>query len=270
VGWEQIHWSARSLAPDAVQRKIVTAIHPTTASTLLREAEVQPHRYRYRKTTIWDDEAVERAIKILWVHERSAWLWQRGELVLALDEKPSVQVLERCAPIQPARPEQIERHEFEYVRHGTVSLLVGLNVCTGRMWAECRERNDGAHFQPALRRFLHLNGWARRMHLLLDEGPSHVSASSQACFARYGRRLRVLLTAVDASRLNQAELLLGAFTVRCLQRSDWASPPALIDHILPSHCEYNRHSAHPFAWQWTRHQFRFWLNTTRGMLRCSA
>jgi hypothetical protein len=220
VGWELTHWSARSLALAAVQQEIVTAIHPTTISTVLRAVEVQPHRFRYWKTTIWDDEAVERALKILWVYERIAWLWQRGEVVLALDEKPGLQALERCAPIQPVRPGQIERHEFEYVRHGTVNLLVGLNVYTGRMFAECPERNDGAHFQPALRRFLHPYGWARRIHLIVDEGPSHVSASTQACFASYGPRLRVLLTPVDASWLNQAELLLDAFTVRYLQRGD--------------------------------------------------
>jgi hypothetical protein len=268
VGWELTHWSARSLALAAVQQKIVTAIHPTTISTVLRDAAIQPHRFRYWKTTLWDDEAVERALKILWVYERSAWLWQRGEVVLALDEKPSLQALERCAPIQPVRPGQLERHEFEYMRHGTVNLLVGLNVYNGRMWAECPERNDSAHFQPALRRFLHPYGWARRIHLILDEGPSHVSASTQACFARYGRRLRVLLTPVDASWLNQAELLLDAFTVRYLQRGDWSGQSKLVAHLLRSRCEYNRHFAHPFDWQWTRRDFRFWLNTTPGLQRC--
>ena len=268
VGWELSRWSARSLALAAVQRKIVTAIHPTTISTFLRAAEVQPHRFRYWKTTIWDDEAVARALKILWVYERIAWLWQRGEVVLALDEKPSLQVLERCAPTQPVRPGQIERQEFEYVRHGIVNLLVGLDVFTGRMWAECPERNDSAHFQPALRRCLHPYGWARRIHLIVDEGPSHVSASTEACFASYGPRLRVLLTPVDASWLNQAELLLDAFTVHYLQRGDWPSQSALIDHILRSRCEYNQRFAHPFDWQWTRRDFRFWLNNTPGLLRC--
>ncbi len=268
VGWELTHWSARSLALAAVQQKIVTAIHPDTINNVLREAEVQTHRFRYWKTTIWDEEAVQRALKILWVYERIEWLWQRGEVVLALDEKPSLQVLERCAPTQPVRPGQIERQEFEYTRHGTVNLLVGLNVYTGGMWAECPERNDSAHFQPALRRYLHPYGWAKRIHLVLDEGPSHVSASTRACFAGYGPRLRVLLTPVDASWLNQAELLLDAFTARYLQRGDWPSQSVLIDHILRSRCEYNQHFAHPFDWQWSRRDFRFWLNNTPGLLRC--
>ena len=140
---------------------------------------MQPHRFCYWKTTLWDAAAVERALKIRWRYERIEWLWQPGEGALAHDEKPGLQVLERCRPIRPVRPRQIERHEFEYVRHGTVKLLVGLNVCTGRRFAECPDRYDSAHFQPALRRFLHPYGWARRIHLILDEGLSHVSASTQ-------------------------------------------------------------------------------------------
>ncbi len=268
MGWELVHWSARSLALATVQQQIAVAIHPTTISTILREADVQPHRSRYWKTTVWDDEAIERALKILWVYERIAWLWQRGEVVLALDEKPGLQVLERSARTRPARPGSIERQEFEYVRHGTVNLLVGLNVYNGGMWAECPERNDSAHFQPALRRCLHPYSWARRIHLIVDEGPSHTSASTWECFASYGPRLRVLLTPIDASWLNQAELLLDAFTVRYLRRGDWPGRSAMIDHLLSSRGEYNQHFAHPFDWQWSRRAFRYWLNNSPDLIRC--
>jgi hypothetical protein len=269
VGWELTHWSTRSLAQAAVEREIVSDIHATTVSTILRAAKLQPHRFRYWKSTDWTDEAIERALKILWIYERIEWLWQRREVVLALDEKPSVQVLERVAPTQPMRPGQIERQEFEYIRHGTVNLLAGLNVYNGRMWAECLERNDSAHFQPALRRFLHPYGWAKRIHLILDEGPSHVSASTEAMLDELAPRVRVLLTPVGASWLNQAELLLEAFGVRYLTRGDWASRSALMDHLGHSRTEYNDHFAHPFAWHWTRHAFRLWLYNTPGLISCS-
>ena len=78
----------------------------------------------------------------------------------------------------------------------------------------------------------------------------------------------MLLTPADASWLNQAERLLDAFTVRYRQRDDWPSQPALIDHILRGRCEYNRPFAHPFAWQWTRRDFRIWCYHTPGLPRC--
>jgi hypothetical protein len=69
VGWELTHWSTRTLA---------------------LAADLQPHLWRSWKTTVWDDEAVARATKILWYYERIEWLWHRGEVVLALDEKPNL------------------------------------------------------------------------------------------------------------------------------------------------------------------------------------
>jgi len=270
VGRQLTHWSARSLAQAAVEQEIVPAIHATTISTFLRAARLQPHRWRYWKTTVWDDGAIERALQILWLYERIEWLWQRGEVVLALDEKPGLQVLERAAPIQPMRPGQIERQEFEYIRHGTINLLAGLNVYNGRMWAECPERNDSTHFQPALRRFLHPYSRAQRIHLVVDEGPSHTSASTRAMLADLAPRVRVVLTPVAASWLNQAELLLDAFSARYLVRGSWAARSDMIRHIHDSRLEYNQCFAHPFDWKWSRRDFRLWLHNTPGLTPCKT
>ena len=268
VGWELTHWSTRSLALAAVEQDLVPAIHSATICRLLRAADLQPHLWRSWKTTVWDDEAVARATKILWYYERIKWLWHRGEVVLALDEKPNLQVLEPIAPKQPMRPGQIERQEFEYHRHGTVNLLAGLTLHTGRMWAECLDRNDGAHFRPALRRFLHPYDWAKRVHLIMDGGSSHTSGETQNCLAELAPRVQVLLTPADASWLNQAESLLEAFSARYLQRGGWATRRAMIDHILKSRVEYNAYFAHPFAWHWSVQQFQFWLNNTPDLIRC--
>jgi hypothetical protein len=270
VGWELTHWSTRTLALAAVEQELVPTIHAATICRLLQAADLQPHLWRSWKTTVWDDEAVARATKILWYYERIEGLWHRGEVVLALDEKPNLQVLEPIAPRQPMRPGQIERQEFEYRRHGTVNLLAGLTLHTGHMSAECLERNDGAHFRPAVRRFMHPYDWARRIHLILDGGSSHTSGDTQACFADMAPRVQVLLTPADASWLNQAELLLDAFSARYLQRGGWATRQAMIDHILKGHVEYNRYFAHPFAWHWSVQQFQFWLNNTPGLIRCKS
>ena len=135
VGWEVTHWSQRSLAQAAGELEYVDSIHQTTVGDILHKADLQPHRFRYWKTTVWDDEAVERALKILWYYKRIESLWKRGEVLICADEKPNIQVLERARPAQLMRPGQIERQEFEYIRHGTVNLLAGLIVYNGRMWA---------------------------------------------------------------------------------------------------------------------------------------
>jgi transposase len=270
VGWQLTHWSQRSLADAASELEYVESIHQTTVGDILYEADLQPHRFRYWKTTIWDDEAVERALKILWYYERSDWLWQRGEVLLCADEKPNLQVLERARPLQRMQPSQIERQEFEYVRHGTLNLLVALTVHNGRMWAECLETNDGEHFRPAVRRLLQPYGWAKRIHLVVDNWSSHVSDDTVAFFHDMSPRIHVLYTPAHASWLNQAESLLEAFTERYLQRGSWRSRDLMIQHILDSLIEYNQRYAHPFLWEWSCRDFRFWLNNTPGIIRCKT
>lgn len=270
VGWETSHWSQRSLAQAAEELEYVESIHQTTVREMLRAADLHPDRFRYWKTTIWDEAAVERALKILWYYERIDSFWQRGEVILCVDEKPNIQVLERAKPTQPMRPGQVERYEFDYIRHGTVNLLAGLTVYNGQMWAECWDKNDGGHFRPAVRRLLHPYGWANRIHLIIDNGPSHISADTTAFFHDLAPRVHVLFTPVNASWLNQAESLLEAFSERYLLRGNWSSRPQLIQHILASRVDYNQRFAHPFAWEWSCRDFRYWLNNTPGLIRCKT
>jgi hypothetical protein len=270
IGWHITHWSQRSLAQAAVEQGYVESIDPTAVGDILREADLCPHDWRYWKTTVWDDEAVARALKILWYYERAESLWRRGEVLLALDEKPNIQVLERAAPKQSMQPGQIERQEFDYHRHGTVNLLAGLTIYNGHMWAACLDKNDGEHFRPAVKRWLHPYGWARRIHLVIDNGSSHTSGDTTEFFHELAPRVHLLFTPVNASWLNQAEALLEGFSDRYLKRGSWCSRTQLIEHILTSTPEYNLRFAHPFDWQWSCRAFRHWLNTTPGLIRCKS
>ena len=270
VGRPLTHWSQRSLADAASALGYVDHIHQTTVGDILRAADLQPHRFRTWKTTVWDDAAVERALKILWYYERIESLWQRGEVIVCADEKPNLQVLERARPTQPMRAGQIERQEFEYIRHGTLHLLVGLMTYNGRMWAECLDRNDGAHFRPAVRRLLHPYGWAKRIHLIIDNGASHTSADTDAFFHDLAPRVHVLFTPADASWLNQAESLLEAFSEHYLLRGSWRSRALMRDHIYASATDYNQHFAHRFDWEWSCRDFLYWLNNTPGLIRCQT
>jgi len=270
LGWHVTHWSHRSLAQAAVEQDYVGRIDPTTVGDILREADLCPHGWRYWKTTIWDEEAVERALKILWYYERIESLWRRGEVILAVDEKPNIQVLERAAPKQPMRPGQIERQEFDYHRHGTINLLTGLTVYNGHLWAECLDKNDGEHFRPAMRCLLHPYSWANRIHLIMDNGSSHSSGDTTEFFHELSPRVQVLFTPVNASWLNQAEALLEGLGERYLTRGSWCSRTVMTRHIMDSAQDYNLRFAHPFDWQWSCRAFRYWLNNTPGLIRCKT
>ena len=103
-----------------------------TIADILRTATLQPHRWRYWKTTLWDRANVRRAAKILWCYERVNWLLERGILVICVDEKPNLQVLERAQPTRWMAPGHIEHQEFEYIRHGTLCFIINFDVATPR------------------------------------------------------------------------------------------------------------------------------------------
>jgi DDE superfamily endonuclease len=252
-------WDCRTLQQVVIEQAVVDTIHYTTVARVLASASLQPHRSRYWKTAVLDEEFTTRAAQILWCYERVGWLYQRGEVIIAVDEKPNIQALSRRAATQPMSPGQMARREFEYQRHGTVNLLVAFNVYDGRMWACCLDANDHEHFLWALYQIC--RRWARagRIHLIMDNGPSHIDHHTRKYLSSH-TRLRPLYTPSHASWLNQAELLLRAFTDKYLKHFESASRQHLVDHLNASWPEYNQWFAHPFKWSWTRHRMYEWAS----------
>jgi len=262
VGLQMTHWSTRSLARVARECGIAPTLSHSKVAVILKHAALQPHRSRYWKTPTLDDDFRKKAAAILWCYERAQALAGRGEVVLCVDEKPNIQVLERRGPTRFARPGLIERREFEYVRHGTVNFLASLLVHEGTMRGWCLEKNDGACLRGVLPQLLHPYRQARRIHLVWDGGPSPTAQDTRA-FLRSYRNVRLLVTPPHASWLNQAELLLRAFSAHYLQRGDWKSRSEFIAHLDASWPEYNRLYAHPFTWSWTRTKMHAWVERHR-------
>jgi DDE superfamily endonuclease len=259
LGLHMTHWSMRSLAQAAAERGLVPAIAHSTISLILRAADLQPHRSRYWKTPTVDAAFVKRAGQILWCYERASDLAAKGEVVLCLDEKPNLQVLERRCPTRGMRPGEIEHQEFEYIRHGTVNFLAALTVHTGKMRGWCLDRNDGEHLRAVLPELFRDHHRARRVHVIWDGGSSHVAEETTMWLHLHYPRVRTLVTPPHAGWLNQAELLLRAFSERYLKRGDWKSRQQMIEHLDASWPEYNERFAHPITWSWTRQKMRGWV-----------
>jgi hypothetical protein len=259
LGLHMTHWSTRSLAQMAVECGLTPKIAHSTVSLILRAADLQPHRSRYWKTPTLDMTFVRRAGQILWCYERAWDLAARHEVVVCVDEKPNLQVLERRSTTRPMRVGQIERQEFEYIRHGTVNFLAALVVHSGAMRGWCLDKNDGAHLRAVLPELFHDHRDARRVHLIWDGGSSHVAQATTEWLHSCYPNVRTLVTPPHASWLNQAELLLRAFGERYLKRGEWKSRHHLIGHLDASWREYDRFFAHPFTWSWTRPKMRRWV-----------
>jgi hypothetical protein len=264
-GLHLTRWDCRSLEQVVVEQAIVGSIHSTTMARILADASLQPHRSRYWKTATIDEHVTTRAAKILWRYERVEWLYDRGEVVLCLDEKPHRQVLVRGVPTQPRRRGQMARREFEDTRHGTVTWLVSLNVYDGRMGGCCLEANDHEHFLWAIRQLVRCSPRAQRLHLIMDHGASPIAHATRTYLATHPR-LQAFYTPPHASWLNQAELLLRAFSDKYLTRFDPHSRQHFIDHLNASWPEYNQRFAHPFDWSWTCRDLYAWARKKAALI----
>ncbi len=194
ISLHMTHWSTRSLALAARRQGISSTLSHSTVALILRDAELQPHRSRYWKTPVPDETFRAQAAKVLWCYEHASALAEQGEVVLCVDEKPNIQALERLHPTRPMRPGLIERQEFEYVRHGTVNFLVKLVVHTGLMRGWCLEHNDSASLRAVLPQMLGEHRDARRIHLIWDNGSSHIAQETGDFLRHHSSHVRVLFT----------------------------------------------------------------------------
>ena len=132
------HWTGKELAEEAIARGIVDSISASQVNRYLREAELQPHRSRYwLNTTEKDPEVFQAQVEMVCACYLDApELYQRHDThTICVDEMTGIQALERIAPTLPMKPDQTERREFEYKRHGTVTLIGNFHVVTGQLIA---------------------------------------------------------------------------------------------------------------------------------------
>ncbi len=81
------------------------------------------------------DEFAAQAAPVCQLYQDAAMLYAQDIFVTCIDEKSGIQALEHKYPAKPMRPGQVERIEFEYIRHGTQCLIANFLVATGQVIA---------------------------------------------------------------------------------------------------------------------------------------
>src|SRR4030081_3755024 len=103
-----------------------------------KEADLKPHLIRYWLTPAADEPPErrdERIADVCTTYREAPARMAAGERVISTDEMTGVQALERAAPGLPLRPGKVERREFEYIRHGTLSFILHFDVARGAVVA---------------------------------------------------------------------------------------------------------------------------------------
>jgi hypothetical protein len=146
-----------------------------------KEADLKPHLIRYWLTPAADEapeERDERIADICATYREALPRVAAGERVISTDEMTGVQALERAAPGLPMRPGKVERREFEYIRHGTLSFIINFDVVTGEVICPSigPTRNE-ADFLTHIRSTVECEPGATRWHVIVDNLNTHCSES---------------------------------------------------------------------------------------------
>lgn len=138
-GYEETVWTCDRIAEAAVKEGLAESISPVTIWWILDKAAVKPWRSRYwlhcaEKET--DPEGYARSLKeICDLYLTAPKDYEiEGKHTVVFDEMTAIQALERKYPDKPALPNSCGKREYEYIRHGTTSLIAGMEVATGKVF----------------------------------------------------------------------------------------------------------------------------------------
>ena len=168
-------------------------------------------------------------------------------IVLSVDEKTSIQALERTQPPLPLRTGRAVRHTHDYRRHGVIDLYTALEVATGRVTHQFSPTHTAADFlrfmKKVVRAYPH-----RDLHVVLDNSSTHNTDEVRAWLAT-SPRVHFHYTPTSASWLNQVEGFFGILTKQSLSITDFPSKRALMDHLRAYLRAWNKN---PTSFEWTK------------------
>jgi transposase len=230
-------WTTRRLAARV-------GVNHMTVHRVWQRAGLQPHRLeRYVAST--DPDFEQKAADIIGLYLTPP----EHAVVFCIDEKTAIQALDRRDPRLPLSPGRAERHGFEYVRHGALSLYAALNVGTGEVEGMTAARHTSAEFLALLDRVVATQPKQREIHLILDNFSAHKTKTVTAWLAAHPR-VHVHFTPTYSSWLNQVALWFAKIERDCIARGIFTSTMDLRRKLLQYIRAHNQH-CHPFVWSYS-------------------
>ena len=231
-------WSHRRIAG----RLAALGISSSQVGRILADLDIRPHRVRGWLTRREEPAFWARAAEVCGLYLAAP----PGMMRLSLDEKTSIQARSRKHPGRLAAPGRPARQEFEYIRHGTVSIIAAMDIDTGQVLTEPIERNTAATFTAFLDALDTAIDPAKQIHLVLDNGSSHTAKHTKAWFKAHPR-WHPHWTPPHASWLNMIEIWFSTLAKRVIRHGDFPSRQDLADKIEAFTILYNQ-TAKPYRW----------------------
>jgi transposase len=166
-------------------------------------------------------------------------------VVLAVDEKPSIQALERAQGyLKLPNGRAMTGQSHDYKRHGTTTLFAALNVANGEVVGRHYKRRRRVEFLDFMNRVVAAHP-QREIHVVLDNLSTH--KPTRDMWLKRHKNVHLHYTPTHASWLSQVEIWFSILAAKSLNGASFTSVSGLVAHIDAFIADYNQ-TARPFVW----------------------
>lgn len=231
------HWSCRKLAQQL-------GLSKDTVHRIWRRAGIKPHRLeRYMASDDPDFETKAADVIGLYLNP------PQHAAVFCVDEKTAIQALDRLDPVLPLTPGRIERHGYEYYRHGTLSLYAALDVKSGKVLGKTAERHTSEEFVRFLGQVVQTCKPQQEIHIIVDNLSAHKTARVKD-FLEANPKVKLHFTPTYSSWLNQVEIWFARIEREVIARGVFTSVKDLSRKLMRYINAYSK-TAKPFLWKYS-------------------
>jgi transposase len=230
----ETHWSTRTMA-----RRV--GVSKDTVQRVWSARGLKPHLVKTFKLSN-DPRFEEKLVDVVGLYLNPP----EKAIVLCMDEKSSVQALDRTQPSLPIVKGRAATMTHDYKRHGTTTLFAALDVLTGKVIGSCLPKHRHGEFLKFLKIIDAEVPTGLDVHMIVDNYSTHKHANVQAWLAKHPR-FKLHFTPTSSSWLNLVERWFRELTDKALRRGAFHSVPDLITAI-EAYLDAHNNDPKPFIW----------------------
>lgn len=231
---DSTHWTTRTLAAKLGTNHMFVA-------RVWNECGFKPHLIRQFK--ISNDPNFEQKLEdVVGLYLNPP----ENAVVFCVDEKSSIQALDRTQPGLPMKAGRAGTMTHDYKRHGTSTLFAALNVFTGEVIGECKQRHRHQEFLSFLRTVEAQTPKDKELHVIVDNYSTHKHVKVRNWLKR-NKRVELHFIPTSSSWLNLVERFFGVITEKQIRRGIFSSVKELEQKIMEFIEAHNQHPK-PFIW----------------------
>jgi len=188
----------------------------------------------------------------------------KNAVVFCVDEKTSIQALDRTQPGLPLKKGRCGTVTHDYKRNGTSTLFAALEVATGSVTGECYQKHTHKEFLNFLKKVEDQTDKEKDLHIIVDNYSTHKHEKVKNWLKR-NKRVSLHFIPTSSSWLNLVERFFGVLTQKQLKRGVFTSVAELEQKII-AYIDNNNKNPKPFVWTKSVEEIMGKVNRARSTL----